>query len=127
MSALVFSRAARAGLNFFFAGLFGLVLPFICWGVQAAPGHPHARAHFVFLAPEGHAPDSAPHTHDHGAAELPPGKAAPSLLAAFLLLLVVQIAAWAARADAPGFAWLLPAPAARWIVLRQELPPPRRP
>lgn len=127
MSAPLRSASARAGLNLFFAGLFGLVLPSICWGVQATPGHPHARAHFVFLAPEGHTHDSAPHTRDPSAAELPPGQATPSLLAAFLLLLVAPIAAWAARADAPGFVRFLPAPAARWIVLRQELPPPRRP
>lgn len=31
--------------------IFGLVLPFICWGAEATPGHPHMRAHFVFLSP----------------------------------------------------------------------------
>lgn len=30
-----------------------LVLPFICWGALANPGHPHAGAHFVFAAPPG--------------------------------------------------------------------------
>ena len=118
------SATVRTLLNLFFAGLFGLVLPFLCWGAQATPGHPHARAHFVFLAPEEHAHDSVP--HDHGVAELPPGKATPSLLAIFMLLLIVLAAAWSTHADAPGFPHSLPAPAARWIVLRQELPPPRR-
>lgn len=33
------------------AVIFGLILPFICWGAEATPGHSHMRAHFVFLAP----------------------------------------------------------------------------
>lgn len=33
------------------AALFGLILPFVCWGAEATPGHPHIRAHFVFAAP----------------------------------------------------------------------------
>jgi len=38
-------------LHIVLAGVFGLVLPFICWGAEATPGHPHMRAHFVFLPP----------------------------------------------------------------------------
>lgn len=34
------------------ACFFVFVLPFICWGAVATPGHPHARPHFVFTAPE---------------------------------------------------------------------------
>ena len=34
------------------ACFFAFVLPFICWGSVATPGHPHARPHFVFVAPE---------------------------------------------------------------------------
>ncbi len=30
-----------------------LVLPFICWGALANPGHPHQGAHFVFSVPPG--------------------------------------------------------------------------
>ncbi len=30
-----------------------LVLPFICWGALANPGHPHQGAHFVFSMPPG--------------------------------------------------------------------------
>lgn len=41
-------------LHFFYAGLYAFVLPFICWGAQATPGHPHARPHFVFVDPPGH-------------------------------------------------------------------------
>lgn len=39
-------------MQFFFAALYAFVLPFICAGAQATPGHPHARAHFVFVEPE---------------------------------------------------------------------------
>jgi hypothetical protein len=38
-------------LHLLFSAIFGLVLPFICWGAEATPGHAHARAHFVFLPP----------------------------------------------------------------------------
>lgn len=31
--------------------LFALVLPFICWGALAEPGHPHRAPHFVFADP----------------------------------------------------------------------------
>lgn len=31
--------------------LLGFVLPFICWGTLATPGHPHGMAHFVFMTP----------------------------------------------------------------------------
>lgn len=38
-------------LHLLFTAIFGLVLPFICWGAEATPGHAHPRAHFVFLPP----------------------------------------------------------------------------
>jgi len=38
-------------VNYALAGIFGLVMPFVCWGAEATPGHPHGRAHLVFLAP----------------------------------------------------------------------------
>jgi hypothetical protein len=31
--------------------LFAFLLPFICWGALAAPGHPHRTPHFVFADP----------------------------------------------------------------------------
>lgn len=31
--------------------LFALILPFICWGALAEPGHPHRTPHFVFADP----------------------------------------------------------------------------
>lgn len=41
-------------LHLLFTAIFGLVLPFICWGAEATPGHAHLRAHFVFLPPPAH-------------------------------------------------------------------------
>ncbi|MCB0062242.1 MAG: hypothetical protein KDE19_09010 [Caldilineaceae bacterium] len=38
-------------LLLFYAAHFGGLLPFICWGALAMPGHPHAGPHFVFLPP----------------------------------------------------------------------------
>lgn len=31
--------------------IFGFVLPLICWGAYAVPGHPHRMPHFVFDIP----------------------------------------------------------------------------
>lgn len=41
----------RQWVHIIFTAIFGLVLPFICWGAEATPGHAHPRAHFVFLPP----------------------------------------------------------------------------
>lgn len=41
----------RQWVHILFTAIFGLVLPFICWGAEATPGHAHPRAHFVFLPP----------------------------------------------------------------------------
>ncbi len=34
-----------------YVALFAWVLPFICWGAAAEPGHPHRLPHFVFATP----------------------------------------------------------------------------
>ncbi len=38
-------------LLLFYVALFALLLPFICWGALAEPGHPHRTPHFVFADP----------------------------------------------------------------------------
>ena len=39
-----------------------LVLPFLCWGAWATPGHPHPRPHLVFFAPaRRHTPPATLH------------------------------------------------------------------
>jgi len=45
------SRRWLQWVHILFTAIFGLVLPFICWGAEATPGHTHPRAHFVFLPP----------------------------------------------------------------------------
>ncbi len=42
----------QVALLLFFSGLLTFVMPFICWGALAQPGHPHRTAHFVFALPE---------------------------------------------------------------------------
>lgn len=44
-------RTCQRTLHIFFAGLFALVMPFICLGAFAEPGHPHRFPHFVFVEP----------------------------------------------------------------------------
>lgn len=34
-----------------YVALFAFILPFICWGALAEPGHPHQIPHFVFADP----------------------------------------------------------------------------
>ena len=99
-------------LHCVYAGLFAFVLPLICWGAQATPGHPHARAHFVFVVPplqanaalpppvdadlatsdvsHHNSPDSARTAHHAAqeAAEKPVGRSVPSMLGFSLLLLI---------------------------------------
>jgi hypothetical protein len=38
-------------VHWFFVLTFALILPFICFGALAMPGHPHGASHFVFAAP----------------------------------------------------------------------------
>ncbi|MEZ4708719.1 MAG: hypothetical protein R3A44_16035 [Caldilineaceae bacterium] len=54
-------------LLLFYVGLYAFVLPFICWGAQATPGHPHANAHFVFVDPATTTELQAHPLHHHAA------------------------------------------------------------
>lgn len=91
----------------FYIGLLGLVMPFICWGAFAEPGHPHARPHLVFLDPVmampptptiNHSSDLSPSPMaipmgmEHAAQPAPSapvGRSTPQLLIFSLLLLLV--------------------------------------
>lgn len=42
-----------------YAALLMFVLPFICWGAWAEPGHPHGSPHFVFATPVNAGPSNA--------------------------------------------------------------------
>ena len=131
-------------LHLFYAGLFALVLPLICWGAQATPGHPHASAHFVFVdpLPVGEAPanaaelplhtdeaaDHAGHVHPQPppASKLPAGRSTPSMLGITLLTLVGMGAVVAPFWNTgPSFSyWLAPL----WVMpltIVIPTPPPR--
>ncbi len=46
---------------FTYVGFLAVVMPFICWGAWAEPGHPHGSPHFVFATPVfAEASDSGP-------------------------------------------------------------------
>ena len=104
-------RRLLYGLHLFYAGFFALILPFICWGAQATPGHPHAVAHFVFAAPSKSAmmttarldaaaflasfggedvcsstQSTSAHQRANETPQLPAGRSAPTLLISILLL-----------------------------------------
>lgn len=54
-------------INILLAVIFGLLMPFVCWGAEATPGHSHARAHFVFMQPQvaRHVGDAQEEHHGH--------------------------------------------------------------
>lgn len=119
--------------------IFAFVLPLICWGAYATPGHPHRVPHFVFSTPLTGDPnplEPSPH-HQHGGTdpidrqdgavtpEQPKGQASLSLLL-FSILILVFLAAWTlARIDQPSAAVLFLAPRAKLMALPILLPPPR--
>ena len=88
--------AITRGVLLSLAFLYAFVLPFICWGALAAPGHPHALPHLVFVDPP-HLPaslhiatdcnDAAAH-RDGTDSHAPAGRATPDTSAVSLLLLV---------------------------------------
>ncbi|MEZ4728584.1 MAG: hypothetical protein R3E79_15730 [Caldilineaceae bacterium] len=148
------SRYWYKALHLFYAGLYAFVLPFICWGAQATPGHPHARAHFVFVDPPTHeqlnqhvmqtvhtvadwlavygkqmicSEHSAPHTPAPvDVPSTPAGRSTPSQLAiATLILLGMGVALLLFNSDGPGFAVWTAACALVPCRLSVPTPPPR--
>lgn len=136
-------------LHLFFAGLYAFVLPFICWGAQATPGHPHARAHFVFVEPSLSAPGGDEAAADeaivhadmnyHGAHAMaqatakpdksprqPVGRATPSMIGVTILLLIGGAAIRVpCNSEGPGFCyWFAPLAAIPFTDLIPT-PPPR--
>jgi hypothetical protein len=127
-----------------------LVLPFICWGATAQPGHPHLRPHFVFTDPvvipdataEGSAHPPA-HTqtqhsssntlpdHENPSTSLvantatPTGRAAPTLFAFAVLFLVILSVLSVVPAYRPPLVILLPTFFPKLTMLVVPVPPPR--
>jgi hypothetical protein len=130
----------QAVLFGFYAALLGLVLPLICWGALATPGHPHRTPHFVFIDPLiGQSDPSATPAaaHHHGGAmqtdedvkdrqeTRPVGRSSLSLLL-FSILVFVVLGAWALQTiKQRSIALLHLPPFARSIGTPVPLPPPR--
>lgn len=139
-------------LHLAMAVIFGLILPFICWGAEATPGHPHMRAHFVFLAPVHnvrHAESNPTNAHDLlratandlaiGVHDLcarpsaaqsrstpPVNQSTPLMLAITLLMLAaISIGAAPTRRDDAGF-FLRPGSFFPRLLLREVATPPPR-
>ena len=140
-------------LHLFYVALFAFVLPLICWGVQATPGHPHAKAHFVFADPPvlvstshrmaienvtewlahfGRSVLCAPGVAAQTAAEaierapVPVGRSVPSQLASTLLLATGLIGTvWLSKADRVEFPQWVVLPESVSFILLLATPPPR--
>jgi hypothetical protein len=52
--------AGQRALSIGYSIIFALILPLICWGAYATPGHPHRIPHFVFVEPTLKAPAPKP-------------------------------------------------------------------
>jgi hypothetical protein len=140
-------------LQLLFVGLYAFVLPFICWGAQATPGHSHASPHFVFVEPSTPRPGGHPTLAGQSSVEQmktaiaaticgahalpfdlpvsnatqqPAGQSTPSQLVISTLFLVGAVAALQLRrVDGPGsVVWLVAACAAPFC-FRIPTPPPR--
>jgi hypothetical protein len=125
-------------LHLMMAGIFSLVLPFICWGALATPGHPHGLPHFVFLAPAlVNAENTAEvHTEHDSHAPVPPESAsdaakpvARSVTPVLAVALLAPILLLLASLVAPALRHLVPRQGdATYVslVLSPVPPPPRR-
>lgn len=141
-------------LHLFYAGLYAFVLPLICWGAQATPGHPHARPHFVFTDPpvDHHLGEHVARTvqnvadwlatyadtaicGEHNPAQplpaaatpqLPAGRSTPAqLVISSLVPLAMEAALLPLQMDGPGYSvWLVAVSATPFCTLIPT-PPPR--
>ncbi|MEZ4863094.1 MAG: hypothetical protein R3C14_17370 [Caldilineaceae bacterium] len=131
----------------FYACLFALVMPFICWGAMAEPGHPHKRPHFVFSDPmlgqtdqpvplclsatPAPMPSSSLHhqrtQQPSSSADpaMPAGRAAPTLLVFSLLLLLTISQLEITRIDLYYRVRVITSIFARGCCLLVPVPPPR--
>lgn len=108
--------------------LIGLVMPFICWGAWAHPGHPHPGPHFVFTAPPAAniAEHDAPGDEGSHHAPEPVGQSTPDTTVITLLLVVAWglALAWQSPREmsdsflrlvgAPQYSLSVPSPPPRW-------------
>jgi hypothetical protein len=143
-------QAGRFVLVSLYVAYLALVLPFICWGATAQPGHPHRRPHFVFAAPaitpaasvqEGarpsahqqkkHSSPTASTTHQKQSPSpsakpsTPTGRSVPTLLAFSILLLVAVGTLMVAPTHRPPLILLLPTFFPKLTISAVPVPPPR--
>ncbi|MCE7987723.1 MAG: hypothetical protein DYG89_41700 [Caldilinea sp. CFX5] len=134
---------------------FALILPLICWGAWAEPGHPHRTPHFVFVDPAAHALHppaetrnnwaTAPSVHQQHqrmaalavvplrfdatchlrAAPLVNGRATPTLLLFSILLLILLAERTPRRLERLGFVSWVRPLFPQAYVCAVLLPPPR--
>lgn len=126
-----------------------LLLPFVCWGAAATPGHPHARPHIVFLAPPAATVEAFARAEGLTAAELvahfadrslcggdhaavthtagakPAGRSVPAILGFTLLVISLLAAVLLEPRHRPGIERLFGMVAARTVFLPLATPPPR--
>ena len=128
-----------------FAFLFTLVLPFICFGAFAEPGHPHRMPHFVFAEPvlsvdllleaqpplpqmmnhEGHAMAMPPEHVVNPKQQQPVGRSASSLIL-FSILVLTSLGVWVlSRVDQRHIVEFSAALSFESATLAIPLPPPR--
>lgn len=124
--------------------LLGLVMPFICFGAMAEPGHPHRFPHFVFVDPTlapsfamqmmpathaehtNHGADNATTRHqmpvDHG--QQPVGRGVSSLALFSMMVLVSALWRLSTIASCQFLRFFSP-PFPESVTLSLLLPPPR--
>lgn len=130
-----------------YSALFALLLPFICWGALAEPGHPHRTPHFVFADPAPNRPtrssrNSADDSHGsaHAVATVSTqpaaicylladspvaGRATPMLLLFTILLLLLVETALSGQIDRAAVVCRLQPLLAQARFIAVPLPPPR--
>ena len=137
------------GLHLTMTGYFAVLLPFICWGALATPGHPHSHPHFVFWSPQPHEPQFPAHItmaelmawgrHNqecgaeadaghHGSAgeDTAPGQSVPALVIGTVLVPMKLLAAtFVAAPQGPTCLFLVSAPRAKAVALLPATPPPK--
>lgn len=140
---------AMRGLHLTMAGYFAVLLPFICWGALATPGHPHSHPHFVFWSPQPNVTQLPAHTtaaelhalghhNQHSGAEAgaghhgsagegtAAGRSVPALVIGTVLVPMKLLAAalWVAP-QGPASLFLVSAPRAKAVAVLPATPPPK--
>lgn len=117
--------------------LLGFVLPFICWGRLATPGHPHQMAHLVFMMPpmqvesprgEAHGEQADHHQAMNHEREQPVGRSVPAQLTSAISIISPLLLAQILLNFRPALFFLhLMQPTTSHLIDPRVLTPPPRP